>query len=168
MAGELSQTQERYLEAVLRLQEEAGSARVRDIAEAAGVHKSTVTAALHTLADRGLVRYKPYEAARLTPHGRRRAERLADRRRVLSRFLTRVLGVEPETAKQNAGRVEHAMDEGVLARVVCLLAFLEHRPELSAEWLPQFRRFMELKAKGRSCEEWIREYLNQLEQSERS
>ncbi len=82
---ELSATLEDYLEAMAQVAAERGVARVRDIAAALSVHKSTVSGALRSLSEKGLVDYAPYEIATLTPQGQEVARRIA--RRHFSRLL---------------------------------------------------------------------------------
>jgi DtxR family Mn-dependent transcriptional regulator len=162
---QLTQTLERYLEAVYRLQRQKGTARVKDIAAMVGVHKSTVTSALRSLSERGLVNYEPYEAVTLTAEGGRRGEMLDKRHRVLCHFLENVLDVEPEVANRNACRMEHAIDERVLKRIVCLLAFLQEAPA-ETEWVEHFQRFAERMSAEKSCEEWVEECLGAIESPE--
>jgi DtxR family Mn-dependent transcriptional regulator len=159
MNDDLSQTLARYLEAIYRIQDEKGVARVKDIARLLGVHKSTVTSALHSLAERGLVNYEPYEAATLTAEGRAEGKRLDGRHRVISHFLCRVLNVDAQTADRSACSLEHAMDEDVLERIVCFLAFIERCPRGDSRWMEDFRCFSAQAARGRSCDEWVRSYL---------
>ncbi len=162
MNDNLSQTLARYLEAIYRIQDEKGVARVKDIAGILGVHKSTVTSALHNLAERDLVNYEPYEAATLTDEGRAEGRRLDDRHRVISHFLHRVLNVDAETADRSACSLEHAMDEDVLERIVCFLAFIERCPRKDSGWIEDFRCFSERVGQGRSCDEWVRNYLEDV------
>ena len=120
----LTASQEDYLEAILFEVRQSGSARVRDIAGRLGVAMPSVTGALRTLGERGLVNYSPYELVTLSGPGRRLAEKIAGRHRVLHRFFTEVLGVEEALAAENACRIEHAVDEAILERVRRLLAFV--------------------------------------------
>ena len=98
----ISSTLEDYLEVILRLLGEKGAARVRDIAKALSVHKSTVTVALRRLAEKGLVNYRPYELVTLTPQGEELGREILRRHQLIRRFLSEVLllGVPDE-----AGRV---------------------------------------------------------------
>ena len=162
MNDNLSQALARYLEAIYRIQDEKGVARVKDIAGTLGVHKSTVTSALHSLAERELVNYEPYEAATLTEVGRAEGRRLDDRHRVISHFLRRVLNVDAETADRSACSLEHAMDEDVLERIVCFLAFIERCPRGDSAWIEDFRCFSERADRGQSCDEWVRSYLENV------
>jgi DtxR family Mn-dependent transcriptional regulator len=126
----ISATLEDYLEAIAELGLARQPARSRDLAARLGVHKSTVTAALHSLADKGLVLYAPYSAAALTAAGQRLAAQVCRRHRVLRRFLRDILGLAVAQADENACRLEHAIDRECLDRLVHLGEFLES----SAEW----------------------------------
>jgi DtxR family Mn-dependent transcriptional regulator len=113
----ISASLENYLEAILTLVEEQGSARARDIARSVCVHKSTVTAALRSLSKKGLVHYSPYEVATLTPTGLEAASAITQKHRRIRRFLTDVLLLGERVAEDNACRMEHVMDAAVMERL---------------------------------------------------
>lgn len=158
MAEPLTDALQDYLEAVHRIEAQKRVARVRDVACALGVHKSTVTAALRGLSERGMVNYEPYEAVTLTAAGRARARRIAARNAVLRHFLEHVLGLGAEAADANARRIAHAVDEDALERFVCFVAFAHREGE--AGWREEFRRFAADAVKRGSCEEKIEECLD--------
>jgi DtxR family Mn-dependent transcriptional regulator len=109
---------EDYLEAIVALVDAHGVARVRDIAAAVSVHKSTVTSALRTLARRGLIHYRPYQFVTLTSDGEAAGRRVASRHGAIRRFLTEVLDVDEAVASENACRMEHVIDPQVLDRLI--------------------------------------------------
>ena len=113
----ISPALENYLETILGLVHANGAARARDIADALAVHKSTVTAALRSLAAKGLVNYSPYESVTLTPGGRRIAAKVARSHGGIRRFLIEVLLLDERTADRNACRMEHVMDRQVTDRL---------------------------------------------------
>ncbi len=121
----LSAALQDYLEAILVLARETGEARAGDIATHLGVHKSTVTAALHALADKGLVHYAPYEAVSLTGEGASIARDVSRSHRILCDFLQQVLQVAPQPAEDNACRMEHVMDRDVLDRLLALADYMQ-------------------------------------------
>ena len=123
----VSSTLEDYLEAILSLTEEKGAARVRDIAAMLSVHKSTVTAALRALAERGMVHYAPYETTTLTPPGRQIAEEITHDHAVIRSFLKDILLVAEEAAERNACRMEHVMDQDVMDRLVVFARYMKRR-----------------------------------------
>ena len=138
--ADITSAQEDYLEAILRLAREKGAARVRDIADALSVHKSTVTAALKNLAARKLVNYSPYEMTTLTPKGQALAEEIEEHHASIRQFLTDVLLIDDATAEENACRMEHAMDDVVLAR---LGDFAKFSAGSGKKGRPGFRAYIE-------------------------
>jgi DtxR family Mn-dependent transcriptional regulator len=158
MREPLTPALEDYLEAVYRIEAEKRVARVRDIAAALDVHKSSVTAALRGLSERKVVNYEPYEAVTLTPGGRKRARRIAARHAVLRHFLEHVLGAGADPADDNARRIAHAVDEEILERFVCFVAFAHE--QAGEGWREEFRRFAADAVKRGSCEEKLEKCLD--------
>jgi DtxR family Mn-dependent transcriptional regulator len=132
--SELTAQSEDYLEAIFDLGADTGAARPGDIAGRLGVHKSTVTGALHSLAEKGLVNYAPYEAASLTAEGERLARAVARRHEAVARFLGGVLQFDDHTAQANACRIEHAVDPQVIDRLLRFVDFLEGCPRFHEQW----------------------------------
>ncbi|MFO7899658.1 MAG: metal-dependent transcriptional regulator [Planctomycetota bacterium] len=138
----LSAALEDYLEAIAELTGQDGGARVGDIARALSVHKSTVTAALKSLAEKKLVHYAPYERARLTRRGRRIAREVRRRHRLIRRFLIDVLCLDEDAADENACRMEHVVDADVLRRLAALGAVIADGPPAGAPWCDTLRAKM--------------------------
>lgn len=120
----ISPALENYLETILGLVHAKGAARARDIADALDVHKSTVTAALRSLAAKGLIGYSPYESVTLTPPGRRIASKVARSHGGIRRFLTDVLLLDERTADRNACRMEHVIDRQVAERLEQFVSYV--------------------------------------------
>ena len=114
----LSESQEDYLETIYRIVERQQSARPTDIARALGVTGASVTGALRSLAEQGLITHRPYGDVRLTGAGRRIACGVARRHEALRGFLCDILQVGEETSERCACRMEHAMPDEVLERFV--------------------------------------------------
>ena len=142
-AEALTPTMEDYLEAISRLVERDGSAHVKDIADATSVHMSTVTTALRNLAERGLVNYRPYQAATLTEKGRRLADRILDRHEAINDFLSEILLVDEEVAEANACRMEHVLDRQVVEHISLFGRFVKECPGAGETWLDRFRSYLE-------------------------
>lgn len=123
-AQRISAAQEDYLEAILALEAESTRVRVRDLAERLSVHKSTVTAALKSLAEKALIEYEPYGQIVMTRSGRRAAERVSRSHAVLKRFLAEVLMIDNAKAEANACRMEHVMERDVLNRLVDFTVYM--------------------------------------------
>ena len=144
----LTASQEDYLEAILLEIRQRGAARVRDVAGRLQVAMPSVTGALKTLAKRGLVNYRPYELVTLTERGRRLAEKIAGRHRALQAFFTDVLGVDAAAAERNACRIEHAVDDELLARLESFAAFVAASADARGQ-LAAFKRFRAARGRAR-------------------
>lgn len=143
-ALKISAALEDYLEAILKLDDRNGTARVRDIAGELSVHKSTVSSALKALAEKGLVEHAPYEITQLTDEGRRIAEQVRHTHRRIKRFLTDILLVDDDVAGENACRLEHVLDGEVLDRMMvfadCLASDKDGGEAFMASLRRSFRR----------------------------
>ncbi|MCC8181334.1 MAG: metal-dependent transcriptional regulator [Planctomycetes bacterium] len=134
---------EDYLEAIYNLSRHGKAARSRDIAEALGVHKSTVTAALKSLGHQNLIHYSPYEAVTLTKQGERVAEDVVKRHGTLKNFFINVLKVDEETAETAACGMEHALPREIVDKLTCFAISMRQCPLV----LPKERKA----AKKKNC-----------------
>lgn len=121
---EVSHSMAHYLQAVAHLKEAKGLARVGDIADHLGVSKSGVTSMLRSLAGRGFVEHERYGSVELTDEGRRLADRTRTNRRVLSVFLSEILGVPECIAEEDACMIEHLVTPQVMLEMLRLTAFV--------------------------------------------
>lgn len=124
MPGQLGQSGEDYLEAVLVISRSGQRVRVTDIAEHLGVTKPSVSAALSSLEQKGLVRHERYGEVQLTARGALLAEEMFRRHRLLHEFLRDVVGVPDEVAAGDACRMEHVLSCQTLQRLVRLVEFV--------------------------------------------
>lgn len=90
----LSPVLENYLEIIFLHELRDGAARASDVADAAGVTRSTVTSALKALQRMGYVEYEPYSLIHLTRDGMRVGRELAHRHIVLQEFFQHVLQLD--------------------------------------------------------------------------
>ncbi len=114
---------EDYVELIADLIEEKGEARVVDLAECLGVTKPTVNNAIQRLQRDGYVNSAPYRAIFLTDKGRELAAAARARHRVVREFLL-ALGVDAETADEDAEGIEHHVSDATLE------AFRKHLSKL--------------------------------------
>ena len=111
---------EDYLEQILILLETKGYARSVDIAEALDVKKPSVSIAMKKLRENGYVFMDKRSRIFLTDKGYPIARQTYERHKTLMNFLVR-LGVDKETARKDACRMEHDLsDESfkAIARVI--------------------------------------------------
>lgn len=97
---------EDYLEAMLMLKEERGYIRSIDVAEKLGVTKPSVSYATKRLRENGYITLDPAGMIVLLEPGLEIAERMYERHKLLTEILV-YLGVSPETAREDACKVEH-------------------------------------------------------------
>ena len=138
---ELTRSLEDYLETILTLEAEHKAARAKDIAERMEVKRGTVTGALKSLAEKGLIHYEPYRAITLTPRGARIAREVRRRHGVIKAFLQRVLLLDDPVAEDNACRMEHAMDRAAVDRLVQFIDYIHQCPRTGEDWIQAFVNF---------------------------
>ncbi len=154
---DLTESNQGYLEVILELETDQKVARAKDIADRLGVQRGSVTGALKSLEEKGLIHYQPYSFITLTEAGRKIAEEVAYRHRMLKDFLLNVLQIDEPTAEATACRMEHAIDSKSLKRLVCFIEYIRTCPRAGAEWLESFVRFCQSDRKhGGECTACIR------------
>lgn len=99
-------SREDYLERILMLQEEHGSVRSVDIANAMSFSKASVSIALKKLREEKLVNFADDGTVHLTTTGYLTATTIYERHKVISASLM-ALGVDEKTALEDACLIEH-------------------------------------------------------------
>lgn len=116
----IPESEEMYLETILRLTERKPGVRSVDIVEELNYAKSSVSRAVNLLEDKGFLTVASSGEITLTAEGRKKAEDIYERHRVLTRLLMDI-GANRELAESNACRIEHVispeMFELIKARV---------------------------------------------------
>ncbi len=97
---------EDYLEAMLMMEERHGYIRSIDIANELGVTKPSVSYATKRLREAGYITMAEDGHIYLAESGRRIAEQIYERHKVLTVLLTK-LGVDEKQAREDACKVEH-------------------------------------------------------------
>jgi DtxR family Mn-dependent transcriptional regulator len=143
MTREQSASMEDYLEAVEMLRAEGGAVRVKEISALLGVKMPSVTAAMKRLSDEKLVVHEKYGRVRLTRAGKKAAKDVFRRHEVLRRFLVGILDIDPQTAAEDACRMEHTISAHTLERLAKFLSFVESSPRGKIQWLGGYRRYLE-------------------------
>ncbi len=129
--AQLSRSLQQYLGAVYILEGERRVARVKDIAGYLGVQMPSVTGAIKSLKQKGLIGQEKNSFITLTPEGRRVAQQLQRVHSVLQCFLENVLMVETEKAEQFAYNMECALDTETAERLCNSIKYFT--TELSAK-----------------------------------
>jgi len=116
-SNEPSEVISRYLEAIYYMWSEGEPTRSARLADWLGVSRPTVTVALRRMARDGMVRMNNRKEIEMTSSGRRAAESIVRRHRIMERWLTDVLGLDWVAADEEAARLEHAVSEKVERRL---------------------------------------------------
>ena len=106
----LQESGEMYLEAIYVLSQESNAVRGIDIGDYLGYSKPSVSRALGLLRDEGLVKKDDDGFVKLTEAGAILAKRIYERHTVLTQMFVN-LGVDEETASEDACRVEHYISD---------------------------------------------------------
>ncbi len=134
----LSDSLEDYLEAIYRIILEQGQVKPKDITKAMHVAGASVTGALRTLTEKGLIRYAPYDEISLTPSGLSIAQDVFNRHKRLKAFLKNMLDVPEQEADETACKMEHAISSETLGKLVRFAEFIESCPRGGRLWISGF------------------------------
>lgn len=108
----VSMSHEDYLEAIVML---GGSptqpVRSVDVATKIGVSKASVSKAIASLKAAGLLDQPFYGDITLTQEGYEYGSAVLKRHEMLTKFLVRRIGLDPETAEEEACQMEHAISD---------------------------------------------------------
>ena len=119
---ELSRAGEDYLESIYRLATQSTepdcSVRSVDVAEQLDVSKASVNKAVSSLKEAGMVVQNRYGRITLTERGARYGKLVWRAHRALRTFLVSDLGVEAQTADEEACLMEHVLSYDTLNRLV--------------------------------------------------
>ena len=154
LAGLTSQLED-YLETIFILQNEDRVARAKDIASRLGVTRGTVTSALKSLGEKGLINYQPYSHITLTDLGEQAAERVVHRHQTLVQYFRSVLQLPVEMAEENACRAEHILDAEVIERMNRFMEFLDRCPRTDPSWRQSFTEYCTVDREMDDCRDCL-------------
>ncbi len=117
-----TESMENYLEAIFEIKKRKSVVRVRDVAQELGVTMPSVNGMLKNLEAKGLVSHEKYEYIELTDPGIVHASKISGKHRVIFRFLSKILGVDEETAEKDACKIEHDLSPVTMEK---LSAFIQ-------------------------------------------
>ena len=112
----LHESAEMYLETIYQLSTQKKSVRSIDVAEALNYSRPSVSRAVGLLKQDGYLEVDADGFLKLTPLGKRTAEDIYERHTILSSALM-ALGVDPETAAEDACKIEHVISPKTLAAI---------------------------------------------------
>ena len=113
---DIHESAENYLETVLVLTNRLGAVRSIDIVNELAFSKPSVSIAMKKLRESGYVHMDATGYITLTPSGLEIAEKMYERHTLLSGCLI-ALGVNPQTAMEDACRIEHVISQETFERI---------------------------------------------------
>ena len=112
----LQESGEMYLETLLILSQKKSFVRAIDVGEYMGFSKPSVSRAIGLLRNGGFVEVGDGGGLSLTEAGREVAEKIYDRHKYLTKMLME-MGVDEETASEDACRMEHVVSDKSFAAI---------------------------------------------------
>ena len=107
---------EDYLETILILRERKGNVRSIDIVNEMNYSKPSISIAMKKLKSEGLVEMDLNGYITLTPLGEEIAKRTYKRHQLLEKVLV-AIGIDEETAAEEACRIEHVIDDNTYDKI---------------------------------------------------
>ena len=104
----IQESAENYLEAILMIHNRQGNVRSIDIANELSLSKPSVSVAMKNLRTNGYIEMDKDGFITLLDKGREIAEKIYERHTLISNWLMH-MGVSPETAAEDACRIEHVI-----------------------------------------------------------
>ena len=104
-----------------------GSVRSVDVAEYMGYSKPSISRAMGLLKDGDFIKIAKDGSITLTRAGIAVAEKIYERHTLLSNLLIR-LGVSPETASEDACKLEHAISDESFEAIKKFVTDIENKP----------------------------------------
>ena len=112
---------EDYLLAILRLTDGGSAAKTTELASFMGVSPASVSEMLKILSKDGLVEHAKYRGVKLTEKGLTEARLTRKRHHVVERFFIEVLGLDHQSAHEEAHRIEHSISDEASVKMCNML-----------------------------------------------
>ena len=112
----LQESGEMYLETIYMLSQTMDTVRSIDVVDHMGYSKPSVSRAVGLLKSGGYLTVEANGALHLTDEGRAIGEKIYNRHTILTALLMR-LGVDRETAAEDACRMEHAISDATFEAI---------------------------------------------------
>ena len=112
---------EDYLRGLYILNEEKGEIKSIDLAHYLNVSKPSVSEMVQELNKEGLVSYRKYSKLKFTTKGKRIAQKLTSKHRLIELFLKNILKIDSKNVHDEAHRLEHAFSDDSINKIKKLL-----------------------------------------------
>ena len=163
----LSSSMEDYLEAIFHIVSEKQAARAKDIAKRLEVNNSSVTGALRSLSEKGLINYAPYDLITLTETGKAAAQNVVRRHKALKDFFIKILCAAEKEAEDTACKMEHAISRTSLSGSFSSWILWNPAPSAARSGSPDLRNSVTRERKRRDCEGCISDTLEKFRDTQK-
>lgn len=140
--GKLSQSLEDYLESIYIISLEKRIVRVKDLVNRMGVKSSSVIGALKKLSSGGYIEHEHYGHIDLTTSGEKRASKLYEKHKTLTRFFNEILNVKKETAEEDACAIEHYISDETFYKIITLIQHIESSTASNQKWMKDLKKLV--------------------------
>jgi len=140
---EQTASMEDYLEAIAKLGEGRKVVKVKQLSQMLGVKMPSVTSALKKLSEQELVEHERYGHTKLTLEGGEVARDVICRHEALTRFFAQALGIDRETAEEDACKIEHVISPLSMDRLTKFVEFIEACPLGGANFPTRYEYYLE-------------------------
>ena len=120
---------EDYLEVISELVELKGYATTLDVSRYMNVSAPSVTKMLQRLDENGYLKYEKYHGINLTAKGNNVADTIRQKHGILLEFFE-ILGIEHETANQDAEGIEHHLNPKTIKQLRKFIAYLKSNQKI--------------------------------------
>ncbi len=132
-----------YLEAILLCERKHRFVRTKHLAERLRVKSPSVHTAVKELTRLELVEHESYGHIELTPEGRKEAESVYSKHKVLYHFFAETLGLPDALAEETACGIEHHLDDKTIGKITRLLDFIERKAKEDPEFDAELKKVLE-------------------------
>lgn len=127
--NDLTASLEDYLEIICNLLEDSNSLKAVEIAKKLNISRASVSEALSKLAEKDLIIYEGHKGITITEKGLYQAKKVITKHKTLTSFFENTLGIDKETAENNACKIEHVITEDVFERIAEFQKYCEENKE---------------------------------------
>ena len=112
-----SASKEDYLRGIYHLMEDNKEVKSVELADYLNITKPSVSQMLQELNKEGMIDYKRYSRLKLTDKGRKIAEKVTFKHRIIETFLKSMLKINSTEIHEEAHRLEHAFSDKSINRL---------------------------------------------------
>ena len=112
------------------------------------IRPSSVTEMLQKLQEEGFILYEPYKGAQLTDAGKKLAQELMKKHKIIADFLE-IIGVQRDLAEADACQIEHHVTRKTLQRLGKFVEFINDAPH-EPKWIEHFNYYVQT-GKRKQC-----------------